>query len=399
MNNQKTFLVSFLVLAAVLFVTSIASATSIANFTSIKVNNVETIGNNNSVAILGGTSVPITVTFIANADESNVRLNADFQGITSDTQNEILVGDIEAGHTYIETINLDVPSDIGDVQSGNINLLLTLWNGDSSISQTTQTVQLREQRQTYNVQIMSLNTVDTVNAGDLFPVDVVLQNVGYNNLSDMYVIASIPALGISKTAFFGDIQTAGGNDTATGRIFLQMPFNAAPGTYTLQVEVKNSNLDLTTTTNVPVANDFQSNVIASNSSLTANIGQDAQYSLMIVNPTSNIKLYQIVPSTVSGVTITGDSVVTVPAGSSKEVAITANAASSGNYNFTVSVLSGGQLTGTTYLLLNAQNGISSPIVILTIILAILFLVLLAVLIVLVTRKPNKQKEEFSESYY
>ena len=51
---------------------------------------------------------------------------------------------------------------------------------------------------------MSLNTVDTVNAGDLFPVDVVLQNVGYNNLSDMYVIASIPALGISKTAFFGD---------------------------------------------------------------------------------------------------------------------------------------------------------------------------------------------------
>ena len=123
-------------LAAVLFVTSIASATSIANFTSIKVNNVETIGNNNSVAILGGTSVPITVTFIANADESNVRLNADFQGITSDTQNEILVGDIEAGHTYIETINLDVPSDIGRCTSGNINLLLTLWNGDSSISQT-----------------------------------------------------------------------------------------------------------------------------------------------------------------------------------------------------------------------------------------------------------------------
>src|SRR5208283_251752 len=160
MGNQKTFFISFFIVAVVLFALSVTSANPyIVSITSVTVNNVQTYGTNsyNSVAIFGGNSIPITVIFTANVDESNVRMSADLQGLSSDIQNQISVGDIVAGQTYIETLYLSVPTDVGDVQSGNINLVLNVWNGDSSVAETTQTIQLLDQRQSYNIQVMSIN--------------------------------------------------------------------------------------------------------------------------------------------------------------------------------------------------------------------------------------------------
>ena len=75
MNKQKTFWVSFLVLASVLVVMSFASATpSIANITSVKVNGIQALGTNADVSVIGGNTIPIIVQFVANATESNVRL-------------------------------------------------------------------------------------------------------------------------------------------------------------------------------------------------------------------------------------------------------------------------------------------------------------------------------------
>ena len=172
-------------LASVLILASFASATQIVGTPDIKVNGIETtIGQSNSVAVLAGTTVPITVTFTANANESNVRLNVDFQGINGDVQGQVFVGDIEANEIYTETLNLNIPSNNGDVQSNNLPLVVTIWNGDSSVTETQQTVYLREQRQSYNVEVMSLNTVSNANAGDLVPVNIVLENTGYNELND-----------------------------------------------------------------------------------------------------------------------------------------------------------------------------------------------------------------------
>jgi len=394
MNKQKTFRVSFLVVASVLVLMSFASAD--VNFSSVKVNGIETNISGINAAVLAGNSVPLTVTFTATSTQSNVRLRAEFQGPNGDVQNEIFVGDIEANQTYLESLSLNVPSNIGDIQSDNLNLVLTVWNGNF---QSQKTIVLRDQRQSYNVVIMSLNTVDSANAGSLLPVNVVLKNTGYNDLSDVYVTVSVPALGLQRTAYFGDLTNpSSNNDTTSGTVYIQLPYNATPGTYTVQAEIRNSYLDIAAADTFNINNDFQSNVIADNSQQTSGIGQDVTYNLEIVNPTTNIKVYQIVPQTTSGVSMSTDSIVTVPAGTSRTVALVAKANSAGNYNMTVNVFSGGQLTGNTDLTLNAQGGVSNPVIILTIVLAIIFVVLLVVLLVLVTKKPKKQ-EGFNESYY
>ena len=394
MNKQKTFRVSFLVVASVLVLMSFASAD--VNFSSVKVNGIETNISGINAAVLAGNSVPLTVTFTATSTQSNVRLRAEFQGPNGDVQNEIFVGDIEANQTYLESLSLNVPSNIGDIQSDNLNLVLTVWNGNF---QSQKTIVLRDQRQSYNVGIMSLNTVDSANAGSLLPVNVVLKNTGYNDLSDVYVTVSVPALGLQRTAYFCDLTNpSSNNDTTSGTVYIQLPYNATPGTYTVQAEIRNSYLDIAAADTFNINNDFQSNVIADNSQQTSGIGQDVTYNLEIVNPTTNIKVYQIVPQTTSGVSMSTDSIVTVPAGTSRTVALVAKANSAGNYNMTVNVFSGGQLTGNTDLTLNAQGGVSNPVIILTIVLAIIFVVLLVVLLVLVTKKPKKQ-EGFNESYY
>ncbi len=58
----------------------------------------------------------------------------------------------------------------------------------------------------------------------------------------------------------------------------------------------------------------------------------------------------------------------------------------------------GELVNTFTFSAVEDASVTSPIVVLTIILAIVFLVLLVVLIVLIGKKPEKV-EEFGESYY
>ncbi len=404
MNKQKKFLVSFLILASVLVLTSVVSANQIATITNLNVNSLNGVGNGQSIAVLAGNSVPVTVTFTANANESNVYLSVNVQGINGDIQSQVFVGDIETGQTYVEPLSISIPSDNGDIQSNNLPVVVTIWNGDSSVVETQQTVYFRYQRQSYNVEVMSLNTVGSVNAGGLVPVNVVLKNTGYNELNDLYVIVSIPALNVEKTAYFGDLNNVvQSNDTTSGTVYLQLPsYNVTSGSYIVQAEVRNGYVDEVQTTTLNIENSFESNIVADNPVQSSNVGQSATYNLEVVNPTTSITVYNIVPQTASGVAISTDSIITVPAGSSRTITLTATPSSAGSYNLSVSAFSNdGQLTGNVNLALNAEgNGVSNPVVILTIVLAVIFITLLAVLLVLIARKPSSNKpEEFSESYY
>jgi len=398
MNQQKKFWVSFLVIASVLVLASAASASPLnISYGSVKVNDIVT--ETNSVSVIAGDTIPVVVTFTSNVNASDVRLSVTTEGAKVDAEKEVFVGDIEIGQTYTKSLTLQVPYELQDAQSGNLHLVVKMWNG--AFSGNTYDTILRVQRPAYNAEIMSLSTVDSANAGQLVPVDVVIKNTGYNQLNDLYVTLKVPELGLQRTAYFGDlvaIENKDNPDTTSGRIFLQIPSNAKSGTYTIEVRVKNGDFSQTSTTSLIVKNDFESNVIASNSQLTAGVGEDVTYTLEIVNPTNEIKVYSIVPETQSGVRVTADSMITVPAGSSRTVLLNAKATSEGNYNLSVNVFSRQELTGKVNLVLNAEGGVSNPVVVLTIVLAIIFVALLVVLLVLVTKKPKKQ-EAFEESYY
>jgi cobalamin biosynthesis Mg chelatase CobN len=124
--------------------------------------------------------------------------------------------------------------------------------------------------------------------------------------------------------------------------------------------------------------------------------------LLIVNPTNQVVVYRVVPESTGAVSVSiSDSLVAVPAGSSKTVLVDATSNVAGTQTFAVNIFSAdGSLLERVEFATSGNgkdSGAASSIVVLTVILAIIFIVLLIVLIVLIGKKP--EKEEFGESYY
>jgi len=398
MNAKKT-LVSFMAIAFVLCLVATVSAADLANINSVEVNGLNAMTNN--VAVLAGDTITVKVDFTSSVNASDITVEAEIEGDKQDVQAESVPFDIEDGKMYRKALALQVPFDLKEDLSGDATLTIKI-SGDGYRTATDYSI--RVQRQAYNADIKSVSVSNTVEAGETIPVDVVLKNLGYNDLDDVYVTASISALGVEKTSYFGDIVALelkeDDENTATGRLLLKIPYNAESGVYALDIEVSNDDTVTSVTKQITINNDLSDVVIAANTKQSAAAGEDAEYSLIVVNPTDKLRVYKIVTESSGDVSSSTDStMVAVAAGSSKTVTITANAVSDGNYNFDVSIFSGDELVDTVALELDANgSSVSNPVIVLTVILAIVFLVLLVVLIVLITKKPAKS-EEFGESYY
>ena len=404
--NTKNLMVSFCTVAIVLFLVAFVSAdtTPLATIESVEINGIQELGNED-ISVIAGETLTITVFFTALEDASNVRMEAELEGTKMDVDEKTSFFDVEAGMRYAKTIKLKIPYELKDEVSDDLSLNIQIWNGEFK----TQLIEyvLRIQRPSYNADVMSIEVSQTVVAGEILPVDVVLKNIGYNDLDDTYVTVSIPALGIEKTSYFGDIlavEDEDNDDFARGRFYLRIPYEALEGIYTIEAEASNDDLDLAESKEIIIKNDFSNgNIIVTSFRKIVATGQDVEYSFMIVNPTNQLKVYQIVTEPGCEIncnlyTKANTAVVAVPAGTSKTVTVTANAAEEGEYTFNVNVLSGSKLEGVVTFSLGAEGKQSNPIAVLTVILAIVFLVLLVVLIVLLGKKPQKA-EEFGESYY
>ncbi len=393
--NTKRILVSFLVIASVLFLASVASALG-TTLETVKVNDVTVYPETTVAGVNAGDTVTVKVQFtvadldsstplVVDGSASDVKVKVTLEGEKDDVTAVTSNFDVIGGRTYVKTLTLKVPSDFND---DNLNQELTMdvkiWNSDE-VETEIENIALELQRPSYDVAVKSVMTSNTVEAGQLFPVDVVLKNVGYNDLKDLYVTASIDDLKLSKTAYFGDLVTVASEEdddnenTVSGRLYLEIPYNVKAGTYTLKVSVENEDTESVVTKDLVINNGFPD--------LAMKSGND----LILLNPTNQLKVYKVVYGTTQLNVI-------VPAASSKDVAI--NVPTSGDYNFDVSVFSGDTLLSTVNFSGSNQATaqLTNPVLILTVILAIVFLVLLVVLVVLITRKPQKT-EEFGESYY
>lgn len=380
MNNKKIF-VSFLAIATLLFLASTISAELYID--NVKVDDVE-VGWND-VSVIAGEPVSVEVSFFSDVDASDVRIRAEIEGNKVSVEGVSNSFDLIANQSYpAKKLTLKVPYELKDDLSDDVTLTIKIWNGDYK---TTEDYILKVQRPSYNAEVLSISTSQTIKAGELFPVDVVLRNVGYNDLEDLFVTAKITALGVEKTAYFGDVVAIESNDnddedetdTVTGRLYLQVPYNAEAGIYNLEVGVSNEDLTESAVKQIVIKNELPNVAIKSGSDL------------LVLNPTNTLKVYTIV-------TPSDEQLVVVPAGSSKTVSITAQSG-----DFEVKVFSAGELVSTVAFTKSADDtgkgtSITSPIVVLTVILAIVFLVLLVVLIVLMGKKSEKS-EEFGESYY
>lgn len=371
----KKLLVSFVAIASVLFLVASVSAASFSNV-EVTVDSIDALDN---PSVIAGELVTLKVFFTSSVDSSDIKIKAELEGEKADVDEVTNAFEVESGHRYMKVITLRVPYELEDEVSDDAALNLKIWGGDTDTY--TASFPLRVQRPSYDVAFMSISTNQKVDAGELFPVDIVLKNVGYNKLDDLYVTVKVPELSIEKTAFFGDvvaIEDDDNDDTIRGRVFLQMPYEAETGLYTLDVVVRNNDLNMNEVKKVSVENGFTGNLIVSGSDL------------IVANPTNKLMVLRLVSETGSA-TLSQD-VVSVPAGSSRTVSVSSSGES------TVSAFTmDGRLVDTVTLSQGSESA-NNAVVVLTAILGIIFLVLLVVLVVLVTKKPQKQ-EDFGESYY
>lgn len=396
----KKILVSFLTIASlVLLVATVSAAPSLGTvtvgdgkITAVQVNGVDIMTGTSiagtSATVNAGDTVQVKVFFTGDTivDYSNVRVKAIVEGATQDV--EARSGYFDTVHTtlgnqYVETFTLKVPAIDSSETSANLPLSIEVWNSDFSIE--TSGLQLHVQSPSYDASIVSINVDNTIKAGQVVPVEVVLKNTGYNDLSSMTVTAKIATLGIQKSAFFGDLinvehpsPTDSEVTTVSGKLYLTLPIDAPAGTYALEVTASNEQTSSTVTQQVTVQNDYPQTVL------------QTATGLLIVNPTNNVQVYKVVlPTKV-------EQLVTVQAGASQTVDVKATA---DDYAVSVTNLNGQVLGTFKFNAVQEQTVLTkSPIVVLTVILGIVFLVLLVVLVVLISRKPQKS-QELGESYY
>ena len=397
--ETKNLMVFFLAIVSVLFLvaTNVSAATTeLATMESVQVNGIYDQGHED-IAVVAGEKITVKVIFTALETASDVRTELEVEGSKVDVTDRSQPFDVEKGIRYTKILSVVIPYELKDEVSDDLAMNVKIWNGDFKTEHSE--ITLRVQRPSYNVGIMSIETSQSVQAGETLPVDVVLKNIGYNYLNDLYVTVTIPELGIERTSYFGDLVAVECNDedscdtddkdNMVGRFYLKIPYETKKGIYTVKVDVKNEDLSASDAKQIVVENDFSSGNVVVNGN-----------KLIVLNPTNSLKVYRIIPQTTEGVIVSvSESVVVIPAGGSKTVDVKTSGGSKGTYNFKIDVFSGESLVSTVTMSNTVdQSKASSPIVILTIILAIIFIVLLIVLIVLIGKKPE-QSEEFGESYY
>jgi len=416
--NTKNLLVSFLTILAVVAVIATVSATTDElvkpDTTLVMVDGTYVLEGDytgSTISVVAGESISISVRFTSNVYDSDVTVEADLEGEKVDVRAVSSPFNVEKDSRYKKTLSLRVPYELKDELS-NDDLELNIKIDGRDYRTNLDPIYLKVQRPSYNVAIKSVSVSQSVEAGETFPVDIVLKNIGYNDLDDLYVTVSVPEIGIQKSGYFGDLVALECDDndgnlenygiddestfyrkcnedddeTVSERLFLDVPYGVMSGAYTLEVSVKNDDTTSNKAVQLIVENDFEDTVFKSGNSL------------WIVNPTDNVMGYRIVVESPASVS---DSVVFVQAGSSETISVNPN--TEGEYTFNVNVFSmKGDLIDTLTFSGNADadtdNSETNPIVILTVILAIIFIVLLIVLIVLIGKKPEKSGE-FGESYY
>lgn len=397
----------FLAIATILLFTAIVSADEITSDAYVEVEGSCVYGcseTTHNVSVVAGETITIKLWFTSLVNDTDVRVEAELEGEKLDEKTVSEVFDVEPGQRYRKVLTLQVPYELKDDFSNEITLSIEI---DGKEHKTELDILLKVQRPSYNADIMSINTPQSIKAGDLIAIDIVLKNIGYNDLDDLYLTARIPALSAEKTTYVGDlvaIEPEDDNDdedTLSARIYLRVPYNAPSGLYALEVEANNDDLVLSGTKQIAINNEFTNNLIVSEYRKIFGVGGSAEYELLIINPTNSVKVYRIVaePSGALSVSLSR-SVVAIQPDSSAAVTLTATSVSGGEYQFHVSVLSGEELVGQVTLSASVEGGVTTndAIIILTVVLAIIFIVLLVVLIILLRKRPEKA-EEFGESYY
>ncbi len=254
--KTKALLVSFMALVAV-FLVSIVSAAPLATDVNVEFNgiSIEPTATTVNIAGMAGEVIPIEVTFEAGADSSDVRIEVEiYGGRDSVSEKTNRISTVE-GSIYKKLLNLKLPTDLKDVTK-DLTLRVNIYDANHSNEDYYETYVVKMQRESYEFDILSVDNSLVVNADDIVPVSVVVKNTGFERSDDVFVVVSIPKLGIKAKGYIGDLvanePVDDEEDSAQKVLYLRIPSDAEADVYEMLVEVYNSDSKATVTKAIKV---------------------------------------------------------------------------------------------------------------------------------------------------
>lgn len=403
--NSKTYLIPFIAILTVMivgFASALYTAPVVVTFNDV----ILTEGSPTSAAFSGDT-VPVRVVFNANVDAKDVRVKVWLEGFRSEvTATSERFNVISGINNYNKLLSLEIPSDLKNTAE-RVILHVSITSANSVDPELLYSLNL--QRESYNLDVLSVDYPTNVGAGETVPISVVIRNNGMETLEDGFVIAGIPSLGISSKAYFGDLvanencsfNSCDQDDSVQKIVYVKIPESTSAGVYELKVQVYNADAITTVSKMISVGESASTTVLSATMSQDIRAGETKTYNLIVVNSGNQIKVLNL--QTVSGnsLIVSAPSVATVGPQSSTTIPITVTAnkdANVGTYTFSA-IVDGKQTVFTANVVSgSAVSSNNTSVVALTVVLVIIFIVLLIVLIVLLTRR-DKPVEEVETSYY
>ena len=229
-----------------LMVISFASG-CVANITSTEFNGV-TLTAETTMASSVGDVVPVRVVFNALDNVSDVRVKVYMDGYRDDISASTRRFDVESGNTYSKLLSLKLPSDSKEL-SEKYTLYVEVVSKDKKDS-VEYTISI--QRKSYIFEILSADYSSKVSTDDVVPIAIVIKNNGYDRMDDTYVVASIPALGVSAQGYVGDLIPTESyvgyddeEDSMSKTVYLKIPTDAKSGIYELEIKAYNRDAETT----------------------------------------------------------------------------------------------------------------------------------------------------------
>ena len=401
--QTKTISMFVLTMALAIFLTSAVSA--FANIQSIEVNGIEG-STGQDIAVFSGETAELRVIFDATSSADDVRLKAWISGSREFALTTSRF-DVISGNRYSKILRVQLPYDLDDREE-EFKLEVIIESENDGIGDE-ETINLLVERESYLVDVLDVSMPAKVTSGSILSLDIVLKNRGRQFAEDTFVRVKIPALNIEDRVYFGDLSpndqsNPDKEDALERRLSLKIPTTTPAGAYIVEIEAFNSDSITTLTRKIVVtgAGD-ETQAIAGTQSKTFKAGETANYKLTLVNEGSKVRVYQLITETRAGLYVEAEeTVVAVPAGSSRTVNVNVRATEEGTYDFGVNVQSNGELAQRVSLTANVVDSSfsgGSSTILLTVVLAIIFIVLLVVLVVLLTKKPEHGDDFKGESYY
>ncbi len=402
--KRKLLLIPFVAVLTFMLIATVYAG-ELANgvtteFNGITLDNTHT-GSQRAVVGMVGETVPVRVIFNAIKDMSDVRVKIRMEGHREDISAQTDRFDIIGGVTYSKLLNLQLPSDEHDL-SDDYNFYVEI---SSNEGRTEVVYKIVIQRESYTLEVLSVDYPSSVSAGTSAPISIVVKNNGYNVADDVYAVVSIPSLGISSRTYLGDllpIDSYLGNDGEEDSVYqtayLQIPSNTAAGVYEMSVEVYNDDSSVSVSRLISVGESGSVQVLAGTKNMDLKAGETVTYDLVLVNSGNSLKIFNLVATSGDNLIVNLPNVVTVGPQSSETVKITVTAASDASIGtYTFSVDANGKQTVFGANVIGKESKTTSTIA-LAVVLVIIFVFLLIVLAVLLARK-ERPIEEVETSYY